>query len=184
MRRKGFTLIELLVVIAIIAILAAILFPVFARAREKARQSSCMSNEKQLALGVLMYAQDHDGRMPTRYRSGFGHWETAFIQPYVKNSQIAECPSSGYGTYGWNQDYLNYTKLAAIDSPSETVMICESAKVNNSSGGTGFDHHIDRPSDFGDPPAAPADEVNGLPLAGDSNYTAPVSYTHLRAHET
>jgi len=60
--RKGFTLIELLVVIAIIAILAAILFPVFARAREKARQASCLSNIKQLALGMLMYVEDYDER--------------------------------------------------------------------------------------------------------------------------
>ena len=61
---RGFTLIELLVVIAIISILAAILFPVFAKAREKARQAACMSNEKQLALGVLMYAQDNDEVLP------------------------------------------------------------------------------------------------------------------------
>lgn len=65
MKEKGFTLIELLVVIAIIAILAAILFPVFARAREKARQTSCLSNLKQLALGVLMYTQDYDEILPT-----------------------------------------------------------------------------------------------------------------------
>ena len=64
MKRRGFTLIELLVVIAIIAILAAILFPVFARAREKARQSSCLSNLKQLGLGMLMYVQDYDERFP------------------------------------------------------------------------------------------------------------------------
>ncbi|MCD6351947.1 MAG: prepilin-type N-terminal cleavage/methylation domain-containing protein, partial [Armatimonadetes bacterium] len=62
--RRGFTLIELLVVIGIIAILAAILFPVFARAREKARQASCLSNLKQLALGFLMYIQDYDERLP------------------------------------------------------------------------------------------------------------------------
>ncbi|NLO04745.1 MAG: prepilin-type N-terminal cleavage/methylation domain-containing protein, partial [candidate division WS1 bacterium] len=66
MRRKGFTLIELLVVIAIIAILAAILFPVFARAREKARQTSCLSNLKQISLAVIMYTQDYDDRMPGR----------------------------------------------------------------------------------------------------------------------
>jgi len=65
-RRIGFTLIELLVVIAIIAILAAILFPVFARAREKARQTNCLSNVKQIMLGVLQYAQDYDERMPSR----------------------------------------------------------------------------------------------------------------------
>ena len=64
--RRGFTLIELLVVIAIIAILAAILFPVFARAREKARQSSCLSNVKQLTLGILMYADDYDEKFPVQ----------------------------------------------------------------------------------------------------------------------
>lgn len=63
MKRTGFTLIELLVVIAIIAILAAILFPVFARAREKARQSSCLSNQKQIGLAILMYNQDYDERV-------------------------------------------------------------------------------------------------------------------------
>ncbi|MCD6361636.1 MAG: DUF1559 domain-containing protein [Armatimonadetes bacterium] len=172
MRRAGFTLIELLVVIAIIAILAAILFPVFAKAREKARQSTCTSNAKQLALGVLMYAQDYDERLPTRYRSGFGHWETAFIQPYVKNRQLTVCPSTRAESYGWNEDYLNYRLLADIDAPSETVMICEAAKVNNSAGGTGYDHHVDKPSDFGDPPAPPPDEVGGLPLPSDPNYTA------------
>src|SRR5450432_3222602 len=69
-RRTGFTLIELLVVIAIIAILAAILFPVFARAREKARQVSCISNAKQIVLGALMYSQDYDEGCPL-YFSGF-----------------------------------------------------------------------------------------------------------------
>ena len=63
--RRGFTLIELLVVIAIIAILAAILFPVFAQAREAARKSTCLSNEKQIGMGVLMYIQDYDERIPT-----------------------------------------------------------------------------------------------------------------------
>jgi prepilin-type N-terminal cleavage/methylation domain-containing protein len=129
--RKGFTLIELLVVIAIIAILAAILFPVFARAREKARQASCLSNLKQLALGCLMYVQDYDETLPC--------WERDFeddalcslypgtaIYPYVKNLQIYCCPSGddwrgdpdwrnwhtyhgfhypgpGNRTYGWNR---------------------------------------------------------------------------------
>lgn len=93
--RRGFTLIELLVVIAIIAILAAILFPVFARAREKARQSSCLSNVKQLVLGCLMYAQDYDERWPYYNREGryfytydneyhYGMWYKV-IEPYIKN---------------------------------------------------------------------------------------------------
>ena len=100
MRRHGFTLIELLVVIAIIAILAAILFPVFARAREKARQSTCLSNVKQLSLGVQMYIQDYDEVMPKSnnwpYMAGitrdYGLWYVV-IQPYVKNSQVYRCPS-------------------------------------------------------------------------------------------
>ncbi len=95
MRRKGFTLIELLVVIAIIAILAAILFPVFARAREKARQSSCLSNLKQLSLGMVMYAQDYDERLLAYYVGGQS-WPL-LLQPYVKNFQLFRCPSSNFG---------------------------------------------------------------------------------------
>lgn len=121
MKRRGFTLIELLVVIAIIAILAAILFPVFARAREKARQSSCLSNLKQLGLAALAYAQDYDEILPKarNWNHQFGVWPSS-LYPYVKNSQVYICPSAltnGYtGTvvnpvlnipltslcYGWN----------------------------------------------------------------------------------
>jgi prepilin-type N-terminal cleavage/methylation domain-containing protein/prepilin-type processing-associated H-X9-DG protein len=95
MRRKGFTLIELLVVIAIIAILAAILFPVFAQAREKARQTSCSSNLKQLALGELMYAQDYDERLPIRWAvTPAGNiYIPDLLYPYIKNAQLFECPS-------------------------------------------------------------------------------------------
>ena len=96
-RRSGFTLIELLVVIAIIAILAAILFPVFAKAREKARQSSCSSNEKQLSNGVIMYAQDYDEKPPLVYDDTLGTANREIwvekVEPYVKNRQIYFCPS-------------------------------------------------------------------------------------------
>jgi prepilin-type N-terminal cleavage/methylation domain-containing protein/prepilin-type processing-associated H-X9-DG protein len=110
-RRRGFTLIELLVVIAIIAILAAILFPVFAQARDKARQSACISNLKQIGLAFGMYAQDYDellgpcalaiqGQSPTgpfTVKNRFGTrtvlWP-AFLQPYVKNLNIFSCPSA------------------------------------------------------------------------------------------
>jgi prepilin-type N-terminal cleavage/methylation domain-containing protein/prepilin-type processing-associated H-X9-DG protein len=104
-KRHGFTLIELLVVIAIIAILAAILFPVFAKAREKARQSSCNSNVKQIMLGIIQYVQDYDEKLPlgTSYWfcPGGGGAATAVdpalwsdsLQPYVKNFQIFACPS-------------------------------------------------------------------------------------------
>src|SRR5215210_4692083 len=94
--RSGFTLIELLVVIAIIAILAAILFPVFAQAREKARQTACLSNAKQIALGCRMYAQDYDDvNVPERLQLKGGSLISfrALLQPYVKNKQVFVCPS-------------------------------------------------------------------------------------------
>ncbi len=99
-RRSGFTLIELLVVIAIIAILAAILFPVFARAREKARASNCLSNVKQMALGVMQYVQDYDSKYPSVYDDTYGYriiWAEK-ISLYVKNNQIFACPSSDADT--------------------------------------------------------------------------------------
>jgi prepilin-type N-terminal cleavage/methylation domain-containing protein/prepilin-type processing-associated H-X9-DG protein len=109
--RRGFTLIELLVVIAIIAILAAILFPVFAQAREKARSATCLSNIKQLSLGIYMYAQDYDETMPYNYAyegsiSGGNcvtrtpnvlRWWQDFVRPYIKNEQVYLCPSGGTG---------------------------------------------------------------------------------------
>ena len=114
MRKRGFTLIELLVVIAIIAILAAILFPVFARAREKARQSACLSNLKQMGLALMQYVQDYDGTYPNAVIAGC-HYDAAYpsedgimrpwernisgypvvLMPYVKNRQIFFCPSDG-----------------------------------------------------------------------------------------
>ncbi len=140
-RRNGFTLIELLVVIAIIAILAAILFPVFARARENARRASCSSNLKQIALGVFQYTQDYDEKFPC-YSGGPGNagWAEE-VQPYLKSLQIYQCPSdsvaptsdpatSGYTDYGFNlQLGWNVTtgssgakSLAILTSPSLTVM--------------------------------------------------------------
>jgi prepilin-type N-terminal cleavage/methylation domain-containing protein/prepilin-type processing-associated H-X9-DG protein len=145
-RRKGFTLIELLVVIAIIAILAAILFPVFAKAREKARQTSCLSNLKQLGLGALMYAQDYDEKFflsadaycGTAYE---GCWFYKFrdnhdnIYPYVKNDQLIECPSQGdryqVVSYAWNKwlgsDFWGRRgiKLAGIPNPTKVLMFGE-----------------------------------------------------------
>jgi prepilin-type N-terminal cleavage/methylation domain-containing protein/prepilin-type processing-associated H-X9-DG protein len=91
MSRRAFTLIELLVVIAIIAILAAILFPVFAKAREKARQTSCLSNVKQLALAEMSYCQDYDEVLCFAYTPTAGF--PFLLQPYIKNVQLFKCPS-------------------------------------------------------------------------------------------
>lgn len=120
-RNRGFTLIELLVVIAIIAILAAILFPVFAKAREKARQTACASNEKQIGLAIIQYVQDNDEIMPMRYSSYPPEvsWR-ATLQPYVKNTGIFQCPSNpsnnlpDLGSDGGNASYA----VARYDSGS------------------------------------------------------------------
>jgi len=137
---KGFTLIELLVVIAIIAILAAILFPVFARARENARRASCQSNLKQIGLGSLMYVQDYDEKFPaiggpgpgcsTYYSSSSLSWEQA-ITPYTKSTQIFQCPSDTKAdstdptdpktSYGFNT-YIGGASQAAVENPSQDLM--------------------------------------------------------------
>lgn len=140
--RRGFTLIELLVVIAIIAILAAILFPVFARAREKARQSSCLSNVKQIGLAFMQYCQDYDERLPhgaVRYGGAVGTvtWYHA-IAPYMKNDQVLVCPSKSGNMPGYGVPWPNIMKdfppgtppngcsLGAIEAASEAVLFGES----------------------------------------------------------
>ncbi len=158
-KKKAFTLIELLVVIAIIAILAAILFPVFARARENARRSSCQSNLKQTGLGVLQYIQDYDEGFPLHQgaspdaSAGFFN----IMQPYLKSVQIYQCPSEtnpppnpasfggfggeGYTDYaynlnlGWNSS-VGPVKVsqARLTQVALTVMVIESGKNGNSSG--------------------------------------------------
>ena len=150
--RRGFTLIELLVVIAIIAILAAILFPVFARAREKARQTSCLSNLKQIGLAHLMYAQDYNEMFLSGRYPGvciFGHTHTAaapnaindyqgwanHIHPYIMNVQVFQCPSQTWShcTSGTSHAHIsnaylfNYTgcsrvSMAEIQRPSEQML--------------------------------------------------------------
>jgi prepilin-type N-terminal cleavage/methylation domain-containing protein/prepilin-type processing-associated H-X9-DG protein len=157
-RRRGFTLIELLVVIAIIAILAAILFPVFARARESARKTSCASNLKQIGLGWLQYAQDYDERvMPlgTYISSGNGdYWwgkvrggvldaGQGFLQPYMKSAQLQACPAFdnamradlGLTGYAYNNGYLSPSSYgppptyAETQAPASMAQIQETART-------------------------------------------------------
>jgi len=154
MKRHGFTLIELLVVIAIIAILAAILFPVFAKAREKARQSSCSSNLKQIALGVIQYSQDYDEKFPHAVTgTPPAIWLlNEVLAPYIKNDQIWQCPSKkdsvvltnlGKANIGYSGDvgtpmpsgsYRIFGAPAAgtyscslgqVDNPAQTAMMCD-----------------------------------------------------------
>jgi len=148
-RRKGFTLIELLVVIAIIAILAAILFPVFARAREKARQTSCLSNMKQIGTAVMMYVQDYDEVMPpfhiTPWGSDarlFGHYD--LIGPYTMNEQVFVCPSKHYRT--------NYHRT---DLPAGEGFFNQYIKSSYATQRASSVGHVNTP--MGLPPAALAD---------------------------
>lgn len=164
---RGFTLIELLVVIAIIAILAAILFPVFAKAREAARKTACSSNLKQIATGMLMYTQDYDETFPAAYaiQAGAGappdgdtqHWcwsmervdggyiartqqlqaqngtMRLMLQPYIKNSNVFQCPSYRNSTFPTShyEAKMSLTATstglsqAALDFPSQQLMVFE-----------------------------------------------------------
>ncbi len=122
--RRGFTLIELLVVIAIIAILAAILFPVFAKAREKARQSACLSNVKQITLAMLMYAQDYDEIVPRCSQwvpgwPGYVYKWPQLIYPYTSNVQIMSCPSSGTA---------NYVNLGKMKRPDHLIYVADTLR--------------------------------------------------------
>ena len=138
---RGFTLIELLVVISIISILAAILFPVFARARENARRASCQSNLKQIALGVFMYAQDYDEKTPPATINSTAASVTASnpygwadaLQPYLKSTQIFQCPSetntpsSTPGSDGLSPDpvgpeYTDYYYNSSLSRKSDAVI--------------------------------------------------------------
>jgi prepilin-type N-terminal cleavage/methylation domain-containing protein/prepilin-type processing-associated H-X9-DG protein len=149
---RGFTLIELLVVIAIIAILAAILFPVFAKAREKARQITCASNEKQLGIGFMQYTQDYDETFPASggaYYNSCG-WGVG-IYPYVKSTGVYKCPDDPTSatapnvpvSYAYNWSLMNIVQttgnyavypgaqnIAGLNAPSSTVLLFECQGVS------------------------------------------------------
>lgn len=154
----GFTLIELLVVIAIIAILAAILFPVFSSARERARQTACLSNSKQLAIALTMYTQDYDERLPMyQFPDPSGGptygWQWAMM-PYMRSSQVLICPSAqkicdlngastaydptyanpgaglGSGSYGYNYAYLGTYSGSAPNYVYATHVLAEITTVS------------------------------------------------------
>jgi prepilin-type N-terminal cleavage/methylation domain-containing protein/prepilin-type processing-associated H-X9-DG protein len=134
---RGFTLVELLVVIAIIAILASILFPVFARARENARRSSCLSNLKQIGLGYMQYSQDYDEKYPEVYVENPMRGWYYLVQPYIKSSQLFNCPSASsvpnYEGQEWiASERLSYGvtvvrdtvwSLSQMQKPAQRVMV-------------------------------------------------------------
>jgi prepilin-type N-terminal cleavage/methylation domain-containing protein/prepilin-type processing-associated H-X9-DG protein len=143
-RANAFTLIELLVVIAIIALLAAILFPVFAQAREKARQASCLSNQRQIGMGLLMYLQDYDERLPDRrdlktalgYR-GWGAawppsdprsgWAMVVLEPYIKNTDVWSCASvkGAMGSIAQVKQGNSYYWMWRFDRPDEPIPLTD-----------------------------------------------------------
>jgi prepilin-type N-terminal cleavage/methylation domain-containing protein/prepilin-type processing-associated H-X9-DG protein len=161
---RAFTLIELLVVIAIIAILAAILFPVFSQAKEAAKKTACLSNGRQIGIAYLMYANDWDDRLPFGSFPVRGNSWTEQCQPYIKNRDIFRCPSdrstnwttpplprlSSYLLNAWMMAALPpleptpYNSMTAVNQPSRTVFVAEAP--DNS-----FQDHFN-PRFWGSPP--------------------------------
>ena len=160
--KRGFTLIELLVVIAIIAILAAILFPVFAKAREAARKTSCLNNLKQIGTGAAMYSQDYDERILPSWldnRAGLaGDTWTMLIQPYVKNFGVIQCPSretqNTDARNDWeiglahNHDNLGWgssPSLSAVQRPAGIILFADTAALGWGGSGAIYQQYKQEP---------------------------------------
>ena len=173
---KGFTLIELLVVIAIIAILAAILFPVFQKVRENARRSSCLSNEKQLGLAFVQYTQDANEKFPTAYAVDHfsdGHYPNGWanmVYPFVKSVGVYGCPDDSVAapkiSYSMNYAIWNHNdgnpdtgqKLARITAPASTVLLYEGGSRDPMKG------------ESGDDPSLPLNGLTSKGAAGNSDW--------------
>lgn len=193
--RRGFTLIELLVVIAIIATLAAILFPVFAKAREMARQTACASNMKQLATGVMMYSQDFDETYPmvANYAAATNAPDRVWmgsVEPYLKNTGIFLCPSAANARYApdWNgrgwlpigynartgydpagvEAPTSILPLALLDEPARTVLFAETASGDPALKYRGYTFDPDVPGGK----KHPTDPHLNLPLVADVDLVA------------
>jgi prepilin-type N-terminal cleavage/methylation domain-containing protein len=193
--RNGFTLIELLVVIAIITVLAAVLFPVFSQAREKARATSCLSNCRQLGLAITMYADDHDEGYPCTCMTGMGMMPSDLqdwvitVQPYIKNSAILHCPSDSSplgsnmmtprtSSYGFNGYFMPVdppyygVQMAAINRPAECVLVTELADT--------WSQDFFEPMYWGDPPKVT--DANMQMMEWDMLNQQPLS-TAIRRHQ-
>ncbi len=177
--QRGFTLIELLVVIAIIAILAAILFPVFAQAREKARQTSCVSNMRQMGMAITMYVTDNEGYPMHSSPSNWNprkRWPD-YVFPYSKNEKLFTCPSAPadlfrkpwahnpqlfFGGYGYNYQYLGNARFpfsapdALVQAPAETVVVADTF-------GCGYDAGVQNAGNYAVDPPLTSSRGSGAP---------------------
>lgn len=170
-KRYGFTLIELLVVIAIIAILAAILFPVFAKVREKARQTSCLSNQKQIGLALLQYVEDYDENGPL-ISDLYGQNEefyvvSAKLNPYVKSFAIFKCPDSPYAEGASQYQATQNPWTNWMSNPSDPCLDLGTSKV----GAAGFYSDIYPATDYRYNESLKPSQSTGCAIAGNVNDT-------------
>jgi len=182
--KQGFTLIELLVVIAIIAILAAILFPVFAKVREKARQISCASNEKQLGLAFLQYVQDYDEHFSPPAFGGGQAW-AGKLNPYVKSAGVFKCPDDPTAAQGkavpvsyamnFNLSFNDGPgqSLAQLNAPASSILLieCDGAIVDVTQSDEGSNNYTSSPAGGFLSPA-----TNGGGIAGKWGGSSTVPY--------